>query len=246
MIAQRKTAVILPLVLGMIFLFFTSGVGMTRPVENTSLKSSEIEERALLFLEERMPWDPEMTEVTIDYRGKDIILPSGELEVNFSLPGRRARLGRFPLQAKIMVNNVFQKKLRLTAKVERSIALVRTSRRVRRGEILTEEDVVLEISKSNRSFKTAITSLEDAVGFEAVHGIGAGRVVTVNSLRKPPLVEKGDRVTLVVEKGSMKITAPGVVREKGFENSLIEVLNLQTKKMVFGKVLDPQTVKVNF
>lgn len=246
MIAQRKTGIILPLVLGMLFVLFTSGMGMARPLENVSLKSQEIKERALLFLEERMPWDPETTEVVIDYAGRDIVLPTGELEVNFSLPGRTARLGRFPLQAKIMVNNVFQKRLRLIAKVERSIALVRTSRRIKRGEILTEGDVVLEISKSNRSFKTAITSLEDAVGFEAVHGIGAGRVVTVNSLRKPPLVEKGDRVTLVVEKGSLKITAPGVVREKGFENSLIQVLNLQTKKMVFGKVMDPQTVKVNF
>lgn len=246
MIDSRKTGIILPLVLGLLFVFFASGMGMARPLENVSVTSAEIKEQALLFLEERMPWDPETTEVTIDYEGRDIILPTGKLEVDFSLPGRVTRLGRFPLQAKITVNKVFQKRLRLIAKVERSITLVRTSRRVKRGEILTEDDLVLEISKSNRSFKTAVTSLEDAVGFEAVHGIGAGRVVTVNSLRKPPLVEKGDRVTLLVEKGSLKITVPGVVREKGFESSLIKVLNLQTKKIVFGKVLDPQTVKVNF
>jgi flagellar basal body P-ring formation protein FlgA len=59
-------------------------------------------------------------------------------------------------------------------------------------------------------------------------------------------VKKGDRVMLVVEKGSMKITVPGVVKEKGFKNSLIQVQNLQTKKTVFGQVVDPQTVKVNF
>ncbi len=102
------------------------------------------------------------------------------------------------------------------------------------------------ISQSNRNFKHAITRLEDVVGFEAVRNLGAGRVITVNSLRKPPLVEKGDRVTLVAEKGSIRITVPGVVREKGFQNSLIQVLNIQTKKTVFGQVVDSKTVKVNF
>jgi flagella basal body P-ring formation protein FlgA len=246
MIALRKTGIIFPLVFGMLFVCFTSGQGVAGPLENYSLKAPEIEEQALRFLEERIPWDPEMTEVNVDYDGKDIILPAGELEMNFSLPGRKVRLGRFPVQAKITVNKVFQKRLRLIAKLERSIVLIKTSRRVRRGEILTEADVVQEISKSNRNYSTAITSLEDAVGFEAVHSMGAGRVVTINSLRKPPLVKKGDRVMLVVEKGSMKITVPGVVKEKGFKNSLIQVQNLQTKKTVFGQVVDPQTVKVNF
>lgn len=241
---MRKTGIIL--VFGLLFVFFSSGLGVALPLENNSLKSAEIKEQARRFLEERIPWDPERTEVTIDYQGKDIVLPAGDLEINFSLPGREVRLGRFPLQAKITVNDVLQKRLRLIANVERSIDRVKTIRRIRRGEILTEEDVVLEVSKTSRNFNAAITSLEEAVGFEAVHGMDAGRVVTVNSLRRPPLVEKGDRVTLIVEKGSLKITTPGVVREKGFKNSLIEVLNLQTKKMVFGQVVDPQTVKIKY
>jgi flagellar basal body P-ring formation protein FlgA len=243
---MRKTGIKFLLVFGMLFVLFSSGLGFARPLENYALKSVEIEDQALRFLEEQVPWDPDTTEMTVEYRGKEIVLPAGDMEMNFILPGGRARLGRFPLQAKITVNKVFQKRVRLIAKMERSIVLIKTSRRVRRGEILTEADVVQEISKSNRNYSTAITSLEDAVGFEAVHSMGAGRVVTINSLRKPPLVEKGDRVTLVVEKGSMRITVPGVVREKGFKNSLIQVQNLQTKKTVFGQVVDPQTVKVNF
>jgi len=243
---MRKTEMGLLLVFGMLFVFFLSGLSVARPLEKVSLKPAEIEGQARRFLDKRIPWDPERTEITVNYNGKELILPAGDVEMNFSLPGRKVRLGRFPLQARISVNGVFQKRLRLIANLERSISLVKTSRRIRRGEILTEQDVALEVLKTNRQFTTAVTSLEDAVGFEAVHSMGAGRVVTVNSLRKPPLVKKGDRVTLVVEKGSLRITTPGVVKEKGFKNSLIQVLNLQTKKTVFGQVMDPKTVKVTF
>ncbi|GJL78851.1 MAG: hypothetical protein NPINA01_18400 [Nitrospinaceae bacterium] len=210
------------------------------------MKVHEIEERALKFLKDRFPWAPETTQVVVNYEGKDVVLPPGNLEVNFYLPGRTVRLGRFPVQAKITVNKALQKRLRLTARVTQSIPLVTTRHPVNRGEILTAEDLRIEVSQSNRSFKHAVTRLEDAVGFELVRNLGAGRVITVNSLRKPPLVEKGNQVTLVAEKGSMRITAPGVVKEKGFKDSLIKVLNLQTKKMVFGQVVDSQTVKVKF
>lgn len=223
-----------------------SGVGATDPLENYSLKAADIEERALGFLEKRIPWNPDTTEITIDYKGKDIILPVGKLEINFVMPGRTVRLGRFPLNAKITVDGVFKKRLRLIAEITRSIPLVKTRHRINRGDILTEEDVMLEITNSNRIIRNAITRLEDVVGYEAVRTLGEGRVITVKSLRKPPLVQKGDRVTLVAEKGPIRITAPGMVREKGFKNSLIPVLNIQTKKLVFGKVVDSQTVKVNF
>lgn len=246
MMKLRKSRIFFHLGFVVVCLLFLSGVGVAAPLENYSLKAADIEERALKFLEERVPWDSGTTEVTIDYDGKDIVLPVGKLEMNFSLPGRTIRIGRFPLQAKITVDRVFKKRLRLIAEISRSIPLVKTRRRINRGDILTEEDVMVEISKSNRNFRHAITRLEDVVGFEAIRNLGVGRVITVNSLRKPPLVEKGDRVTLVAEKGSIRITAPGMVREKGFKNSLIKVLNIQTKKMVFGKVVDSQTVKVNF
>ncbi|VAX33222.1 hypothetical protein MNBD_NITROSPINAE05-856 [hydrothermal vent metagenome] len=79
-----------------------------------------------------------------------------------------------------------------------------------------------------------------------MRNMGQGRVVTTSSVHKPTLVNKGDRVVLIAEMGAMKITAPGIVRQKGFKNSLVKVLNIQTQKTVFGMVQDAKTVKVNF
>ena len=234
------------IVLGILMIAFVILVGVAGASPTLTIKGEVIESRAMEFVADHIPWDPDTTEVTIDYRGKDIIVPAGRVDMNFDLPARRVRMGRFPVTVKITVDDVLQKRLRLTAHVTHYSPVVKTLRPVNRGEILTARDVVVEVVPSNRIFRNAMTSLDDVVGYQVIRNMGMGRVITANSLSKPVLVKKGDRVTLVAESELMKITAPGIVREKGFKDSVVQVLNIQTQKTVFGMVMDSKTVKVNF
>lgn len=212
----------------------------------STITGEALEAQAMEFVLKNIPWDPETTDVRVDYKGKDIILPAGVVDLEFDFPQRRARMGRFPVTVKISVNNILKKRLRLTAHVTHYSPVIKTIRPVNRGDILTKGDVAVEVVPSNRILRNAMTSLDDVVGNQAIRNMGMGRVITVNSLQKPTLVKKGDQVTLIAQNGAMKITAPGIVREKGFKDSLIQVLNIQTKKMVYGMVMDSKTVKVNF
>jgi flagella basal body P-ring formation protein FlgA len=44
----------------------------------------------------------------------------------------------------------------------------------------------------------------------------------------------------------MKITAPGIAREKGFKGGIVEVTNVQSKKNIFARVVDSNTVEIQF
>jgi len=235
-----------PLVPGILIIAFLTLVGGAGASEASTIKGELIASRAMKFVADHVPWDPDATEVTINYRGKDIVVPTGIVDMSFELPSGGSRLGRFPVTVKIKVNHILRKRLRLMANVILNSPVVKTRRPVNRGKILTEKDVAVEVVSSNHLFRNAMTSLADVVGKQAIRNIGMGRVVTANSLSKPVLMNKGDRVTLVVESGPMKITAPGIMREKGFKESLVQVLNIQTKKIVYGMVLNSKTVKVNF
>jgi len=242
----KNTGNFSPIILGILMIVFLILVGVAGASPTLTIKGEVIESRAMEFVADHIPWDPDTTEITIVYRGKDIVVPAGIVDMNFDLPSRRVRMGRFPVMVRITVDNILQKRLRLTAHVTHYSPVVKTLRPLNRGEILTAKDVAVEIVPSNRIFRNAMTSLDDVVGNQAIRNMGMGRVVTSNSLSKPVLMNKGDQVTLVVESGPMKITAPGIVREKGFKDSLVQVLNIQTKKTVFGMVMDSKTVKVNF
>ncbi len=229
-----------------LLVFFFSGGSVADAGQRQVLKAEEIEAQAMQFLSERLPWDPDSTDVSLDFDRKDLDLPAGRLELDFRLPASTVRAGRVPFSAQVKVDNKFFKRLRLNARILLSLQRIKTTRAVNRGEILSEDDVEMETIQSSRVPRQAVTRLEDVVGFEVVRNLGAGRVILMNALRKPPLVDKGDQVILVAEKGSMRITVPGIVRQKGFKGGLVQVLNVQTKKVVFGHVVDAQTIKVIF
>jgi flagella basal body P-ring formation protein FlgA len=65
-------------------------------------------------------------------------------------------------------------------------------------------------------------------------------------LEVPPMVRKGDRVTLVVENTHFRITCVGEVKEEGRAGDRIKVTNISSKREVYGRVLDRYTVLVDF
>ena len=44
----------------------------------------------------------------------------------------------------------------------------------------------------------------------------------------------------------MKITVPGILKEDGYEDSMVRVLNIESKKIIYGRLVDANTVKVSF
>ncbi len=236
----------LQIVLGFMTITLLNLIGVAGASETRTIKGEELEAKAIEYIEANIPWDPNTTEIEITYRGKDIEVPTGSVDMDFDFPARRVRMGRFPVTVRITVDRVLQKRVRMMARVTHFAPVVKTLRRINRGEILTKEDVVVEVVPSNRIVRNAMTSVNDVVGNQIIRNLGMGRVITSDSIDKPTLVNKGDRVTIIAQSGAMKITAPGIVRQKGFKDSLVKVLNIQTQKTVFGMVQDSNTVKVNF
>jgi flagellar basal body P-ring formation protein FlgA len=63
----------------------------------------------------------------------------------------------------------------------------------------------------------------------------------------PPLVKRGDVVLVVAESGGLRITTLGMVKQReGRRGERIRVENIDSKKSLYGRVLDAKTVKVDF
>ena len=62
----------------------------------------------------------------------------------------------------------------------------------------------------------------------------------------PPLVKRGDVVMIVAETNGLKITALGQVKKKGARGDRIPVVNFESQKVLYARVMDANTVKVDF
>jgi flagella basal body P-ring formation protein FlgA len=62
----------------------------------------------------------------------------------------------------------------------------------------------------------------------------------------PPVVKRGDLVTIVAETDAIKITTQGVVIENGGKGDMVRVVNTSSKRELFARVKDSKTVEVDF
>jgi len=85
-----------------------------------------------------------------------------------------------------------------------------------------------------------------AVGKRALRMIPAGIPVVDNAIDLPALVRRGDVVQIIAEQGALRISARGEARANGRRGDRIPVRNLDSKKLVSARVIDAQTVNVEF
>ena len=228
-------------------LFFApASAQVTHAGEPQILEADEIEKGAVDHLMKILPWEKESLEINVYYEGKDIPLPTGDKELIYKAMGGNRTAGRIPLMLEVRVNGHFQKKLRLNSRVLVSQQVIKTIRPVRKGDILSTNDIQVETVKTERPWKNAITKINNALGYEAARGLSIGKILISNFIKKPALGNRGDKILILAEKGGMKITAPGILKEDGYEDAMVRVLNMESKKIIYGRLVDSNTVKVSF
>ena len=111
------------------------------------------------------------------------------------------------------------------------------------GAILTAE--VLEEKRVTappppQAFKT----IADAVGLRVSSPLGPGLTLTTRNVARPPLVAKGENVTLVANGSGFEISVPGRAEQDGFEGDLISVKNVRTGAVLKGRLERGKIVSV--
>jgi len=232
------------LVLG--FILITSTITWAKPGNTKTVTSQEIIASAENYLINSLDWNPESVDISINYPGKDLKIPEGKLFLDFGKTNNPRGIGRIPLTVLVKVDDKFIKRLRVNANVAVYQDVVKTINSLQRGNIIGTSDVVIERTRTERLLRDIPTSLDKVIGKAATRNIQNGKIVKFRDLKKVPTVKRGARVIILARRGTMKITAPGTVREDGFKNSIVQVVNLETKKTIYAEVINGNTVEVRF
>jgi len=134
----------------------------------------------------------------------------------------------------------------VTADVGLYGAVVVAQRPIGRGERVGARDVNLERRDLSELPTDVLADAGQAEGLFARGPIAAGTPIRRQDVAVPPVVHRGDVVLLVAERGAVRITTPGEVREDGALRESIRVVNRASRKEVTGRVVDASTVVVDF
>jgi flagella basal body P-ring formation protein FlgA len=173
-------------------------------------------------------------------------LPNGRITFKVIPPRNRDLLGKIPFSVHFDVNGKFYRRVWATATVEVMAEVVVTTKPLGRHKPISEDDIELLKMDLAKLPAGMITDPEVVLGKRTKRAIGAKTVLRTDQVEFPPLVKRGDVVVIIAESGGLKITALGQVKKKGRLGESIPVMNFDSKKILYGRVLDSSTVIVEF
>jgi flagella basal body P-ring formation protein FlgA len=221
-------------------------MGSTAWGESRKIQGETIKSHAREYLFETLEWDPSRIDINLVYEGKELIVPEGNVDFDCKLPGHKKRVGRVHFMCLVKVDGRTKKRIRLYADVTVAYDVLRPTRNLKAGHIVGDEDLEMARVKSTQVLRNTISSPEEIVGHRLMLNLDQGEPFSNHMLQKVPMVKTGDQILIIAQKGSLRVTVPGVVKQNGFKHDTIQVQNVHSKKMVLGTVIDSRTVRINF
>jgi flagella basal body P-ring formation protein FlgA len=182
-----------------------------------------------------------------EIRGAEpVLLPKGSLSHQVAAPRNTALSGSLPLTVTLKINDEVEKRMTVTAVVEVLVHAVVTTRPLGRFKPIEESDVEVRPVDVSGLPSDYIADPEAVLGKRTRRLLDANTVLRPDLVESQPIVKRGDRVRIIVESAGMRITAVGEVKQKGCVGERIPVANLDSNKVIQARVVDTQTVKIDF
>jgi flagella basal body P-ring formation protein FlgA len=198
------------------------------------------------FITQNIPQENKTVRIKeINVSGR-VVLSKGRIAYKVAAPGMRQLMGTCSIAVDFSVNGHFEKKVWATATVEVWGPVVVTRKPLGRYKPITEDDIMLQTMDLTHLSSNVVTDPEVVLGKRTKRAIGAQTPLRADSIELPPLVKRGDLVVIIAQSKGLKITTRGLVKKKGRLGDRIPVVNVDTKKVLYARVIDSNTVQVDF
>lgn len=210
------------------------------------ISHEKIKKIVLTFLDKTLPWDRDNVDIKDIRIRNEIILPKGKITYKVVFPPNNDYVGLTPLTVYFYVNGKFEKRLLVTVDIEVMSNIVVTRKPLGRYKLITEEDIYLKRMNLAKLPSNVITRYEDVLGMRTRRTINSNVALRPDLVELPPLIKRGDIVKIIVESEGLKVTTLGQAKQKGRRGEMIKVINVDSNKAIYARVLDASSVKVDY
>lgn len=217
-------------------------------VRRATQQVTEAEVRQLLegYLAEHLAGTPGDVVIRTVELSAPIQVPEGAYTARVIAPPNAPLFGRIRVQVEFVVGDRPVKTTWITADVGLYGKVIVTRRPVARGETLAGDDVTIDRRDLSELPRDVLTNPDEVIGHVTRLALTPAAVLRREHLNDPTTVHRGDVVLLIAERGRLRITAPGEVREDAGVGEQVRVVNRTSRRDVVGRVVDASTVVVEY
>lgn len=199
------------------------------------------------FIAERV--ESESAEIALPALGAfdyDVSQLPGELRTQLSTQSPTPFRGRISIAVALFVGDQLVKRAVVSPYVAIPDRFVIAARPLARGHVVALDDLATVSRDRAASPSDAARDLDSLVGMRLKRSVAGDQLLRAGDFEPVPVVDRGDRVTIVLEKGPLLIQAVGRAQEKGATGDWIRVVNLDSKRELTGRVDREGRVHVAF
>ena len=185
-------------------------------------------------------------ELSINVRTQTIHLPT-DIEPTIGLDHLlyNPKSGRFVATVSAPADDPAAKRHRVTGRVHTMISIPVVGKRLRRGDIVKKHHVTWTSVRESSLRRDTILHEEDLVGMAAKRILKEHYPIRLSYVQRPVLVRKNGLVTIHLASRSMTLTAQGQAMQDGSKGEIVQVKNIQSKKVIEAVVTHAGKVSVS-
>jgi len=172
-------------------------------------------------------------------------VPFGEVKLKVEIPSSFHFRNSVVIPVKIYIDEEVYRTVSLLLKIRVFKEVLVTCRRIAPDDIFVEEDIRKEKREITDFSGKPVVNLSNILGKRALKAIPACTIIKESMIGPPLLVKKGDLVTILRERGNIKVLTKGKALEKGERGNLIRVINVDSQKELQGMVIGPRMIRVD-
>jgi flagella basal body P-ring formation protein FlgA len=169
------------------------------------------------------------------------MLPEGPMTIRVPQPGRIDRTFSLPVEVAAGGETV---RATVTVQAARQRGIVVAARRIERGEMVTPEMVRVATWNAYDAPRDAATDLAQIVGRRATRLLQPDLPVPGSAVEREAAVRRGGRVDILARIPGLELRTAGESLEEGGIGEIVRVRNIESKRIITGRVTAPGEVMI--
>ncbi|HTZ40568.1 MAG TPA: flagellar basal body P-ring formation chaperone FlgA [Syntrophales bacterium] len=229
---------------GILLLLVFTGLGSVCHAENIGEK--EIKGAVRNHIETNAPWAKDRIRVEFLSAIPSVVIPAEQATYQVRSRAGESYIGQTSLTIRFCKGDSFVREETIRVRIEVLTDVVVSTNGINRDAVIGPNDVTLTKKWLDTVTTAVVTDLNEVVGKKATVRMNPGTAITKQMFRSVPVVKKGEVVRIILESGPMMISAVGLCQEDGGRGDLIRVQNVESKNVIFARVMGQSLVKVDF
>lgn len=137
-------------------------------------------------------------------------------------------------------------KIHVAAHIDGQVSALIARHPIPRGMVIRNDDLEFVSRRYSQLNHGYYVSAKLLTNMEAKRNIRAGQIMTPNLIKAQKLVLRGEHITIIAQNGGINLRVKGKALMDGQIGQTIKVRNLNSKKLIYARVISAGMVRVHF